>query len=174
MNEHIVLTLLTVAGVAATFAGFSGVVAVFDRRAHGEWFPEELFRLTNMLVMSLGACLFSLIPLIAESFHLSESALWALSSVSFGAFCTAYWVIAWTQRGRVARLRPGTLSVWAQAVVTACLSAALVLQGLNAGAVIVQRGPGPFVAGLWLLLIAAGLQFAFLVLEPLRSTTNEG
>jgi hypothetical protein len=55
MDEHIVLTLVTIAGLGATFAGFSGVVAVFDRRAQGEWNPEELFRLTNMLVMSLGA-----------------------------------------------------------------------------------------------------------------------
>jgi len=31
------------------------VVAVFGRRAHGEWYPENRFRLTNMLMMSLGS-----------------------------------------------------------------------------------------------------------------------
>ena len=66
MHEHTVLVLLGIAGVAATFAGFSGVVAAFGRRAHGEWLPEEHFRLANMLLISLGACLFAFVPLGEE------------------------------------------------------------------------------------------------------------
>ena len=42
MDEHVLHILLGFAGVGATFAGFSGVVAVFGRRAHGEWLPEDL------------------------------------------------------------------------------------------------------------------------------------
>jgi hypothetical protein len=34
----------------------------------------------------------------------------------------------------------------------------------------VERGAGPYVAGLSLLLTIAGLQFAFLILTPLNST----
>ena len=103
MDEHIVLTLLTIAGVGATFAGFSGVVAVFDRRAHGEWYPEELFRLTNMLVMSLGACLVSLLPLIEEFFGASQATQWTMASLSLGAFCAGYYPIATRLRRRVTR-----------------------------------------------------------------------
>src|SRR5882762_1337807 len=69
MDERTVLVLLGIASVAATFAGFSGVVAVFGRRAHGEWFLEDRFRLTNMLVTSLGAGLYAFIPLIEVDLH---------------------------------------------------------------------------------------------------------
>ncbi len=172
MDDHVVLTLVTIAGVGATFAGFSGVVAVFDRRAQGEWYPEELFRLTNMLVMSLGACLASLLPLIEAFLGVPERAQWTVASLVLGAFCAGYWPIATRLRRRVAQARPGLLSPWAQAVVTGSLAVAIALQALNVAAVIVIRGAGAFVAGLWLLLVAAGLQFAFLVLIPLRPTAG--
>ncbi|HEV8330970.1 MAG TPA: hypothetical protein VGQ22_06100 [Steroidobacteraceae bacterium] len=45
MDEHVLHILL----------GFVGVVAVFGRRVHGEWFPEDRFRLTNLMVTSLGS-----------------------------------------------------------------------------------------------------------------------
>jgi len=61
MQEHSVLTLLGISGVGATFAGFSGVVAAFDRRAHGNWHPEERFRLINMVLISLSTCLLALV-----------------------------------------------------------------------------------------------------------------
>ena len=48
MDEHIAWTLVPIAGVGATFAGFSGVLAAFDRRAYGEWRPEGLNRLTAL------------------------------------------------------------------------------------------------------------------------------
>ena len=57
MTEHAVLALLGIASVATAITGFSGVVAVFGGRADGKWLPAERFRTTNMLVLSLGACL---------------------------------------------------------------------------------------------------------------------
>ena len=90
MQEHSVLTLLGISGVAATFAGFSGVVAAFDRRAHGNWHPEERFRLINMVVIALSTCLLALTPLTEESLGLSESALWMTASILMGAFCVVY------------------------------------------------------------------------------------
>jgi hypothetical protein len=167
MHDHTVLILLGTAGVAATFAGFSGVVAVFGRRAQGEWFPEERFRLTNMLVISLGACLFAFVPLIEELFHSAERTLWTTASTLLGAFCVAYFLYALPQRWRLSRSRPGLLPVWASAMFILCLCFAMVLQALNAVAALFERGAGAYVAGLLLLLIAAGLQFAFLVLTPL-------
>ena len=41
MDERIALTLVTIVAVGATFAGFSGVLTVFDGHAHGEWYPDE-------------------------------------------------------------------------------------------------------------------------------------
>jgi hypothetical protein len=85
MDETTVLTLLGIAGVAATFAGFSGVVAVFGRRAHGEWFLEDRFRLTNMLVTSLGACLLAFIPILGALLQLRGPQLWGMASVGMFA-----------------------------------------------------------------------------------------
>ncbi len=166
MNEHTVLVLLAIAGVAATFAGFSGVVAAFGRRTDGKWLPEERFRLTNMLITSLGACLFAFVPLTEELLHVPETALWTTSSTLLGAFCAVYVLYAMPHRKRLDWFRPGLLPVWATAVFVLSLCSGAVLQALNAVAILVERGGGPYVAGLLLLLVAAGLQFAFLVLAP--------
>lgn len=53
------------------------------------------------------------------------------------------------------------------------LCAAAILQVLNAGAIFVERGAGSFVAGLLLLLVAAALQFAYLVLEPISPASSD-
>ena len=170
MDEHTELILLGIAGVAATFAGFSGVVSVFERRAHGDWLPEERFRLINMLIISLSVCLFAFVPLDEGLLHVSEPALWVIASVFMGAFCVAYFLCAFPYRLRLGRLRPGSLPVWVTAVFILALCFAAVLQFLNATAILVECGAGPYVAGLLLLLVAAGLQFAFLVLAPLSPT----
>src|SRR6266446_6342283 len=146
MHEHTILVLLAIAGVAATFAGFSGVVAEFGRRAHGEWLPEERFRLTNMLVISLGACLFAFIPSTEELLRVPEPALWTIASTLLGAFCAVYVLFSMPHRKRLDRSRPGLLPMWATAVFILALCAAAVLQGLNATAVFVEREAGPYVA----------------------------
>jgi hypothetical protein len=73
VDEHVLHILLGFAGVGATFAGFSGVVAVFGRRAHGEWLPEDLFRLRNLMFMSLGVCLLAFAPLVLTTWHLAQA-----------------------------------------------------------------------------------------------------
>jgi hypothetical protein len=172
LHEHIVLILLGISGVSVTSAGFAGVVATFGRRAQGEWLPEERFRLTNMLVLSLGACLFAFIPLIEELFHIAEATLWTIASSLMGTFCAVYFAYAMLQRRRLNRSRPGVLRPWMAAVVIIALGAAVVLQALNATAVLVERGAGAYVVGLSLLLTVAGFQFAFLVLMPLSPTAS--
>src|SRR5258705_3450228 len=90
MDERTVLILLGFAGVAATFAGFSGVVAVFGRRAHGEWFLEDRFRLTNMLATSLGAGLYAFLPLIEAELHPHRASLWTVFSLLLFVYCTSF------------------------------------------------------------------------------------
>jgi hypothetical protein len=59
---------------------------------------------------------------------------------------------------------------WMTAVLILAFGFAIVLQALNATGVLVERGAGAFVVGLLLLLMIAALQFALLVLTPLKST----
>jgi hypothetical protein len=169
MDEHTVLILLGIAAVAATFAGFSGVVAVFGRRAHGEWFLEDRFRLTNMLATSLGACLFAFVPLIELLLHLHGPPLWTVGSLLMCAYCMAYIMQTIPQWQHLWRVHPGLLSARVSAVVWISSFLAALLQLMNAVSIFFHREPGPYVLGLLLLLIIAGVQFALLVLRPLTA-----
>ncbi|MBI3448198.1 MAG: hypothetical protein HY049_04675 [Acidobacteria bacterium] len=168
MNDHALFTLLAIAEVSATFAGFSGVVAVFGRRAHGEWFPEDRFRLTNMLMMSLGSGLFALVPILEELLHVPDRALFTTASALLGAFSLAYLIVGVARTRRLRREHPGALARWAVVVIQASLFLAAALQALNAFGILYNHEAGPYLAGLLLLLVFAGIQFAFLVLVPPR------
>ena len=87
MLDNAAFVLLGIAGVASTFTGFAGVVATFGRRGEGQWLPEERFRLINMILLSLVACLLSFVPLIEDLFHLAEVTLWTVASVLLSLFC---------------------------------------------------------------------------------------
>jgi hypothetical protein len=153
--------------VAATFAGFSGVVAVFGRRAHGEWFLEDRFRLTNMLVTSLGACLFGFVPTVGVLLHIRGDDLWAIASLLMCGYCVAFIVRTLPHWRHLTVKHPGVLSPRVSAVVLGSSGLAAVLQLLNAVSILFHREAGPYVLGLLLLLIIAGIQFALLVLRPL-------
>lgn len=169
MSEHAVVVLLGIASVAIAISGFSGVVAVFGGRADGKWSPAERFRTTNMLILSLGACLLSFVPLTVESFSVPDPSLWTISSLCLFAFCVSYFVYTTLRLRKPELHRRGGLILWVRVVYLVCLGLASGLQALNAAGVGVTRGAGPFIAGLLLVLIPAGLQFAFLVLTPLTS-----
>jgi hypothetical protein len=170
MLDNAAFVLLGMAGVASTFAGFAGVVATFGRRAEGEWLPVERFRLINMIVLSLVACLLSFVSLIEDLFHLAEVTLWTVDSVLLSLLCTAYVVYVVPQRWRLDQSSHGALRPLMAAALIIAFGFAIVLQALNATGVLVERGAGPYVAGLSLLLTIAGLQFALLVLTPSNST----
>jgi len=173
MSEHAIMVLLGIASVAVTISGFSGVVAVFGGRALGHWLPHERFRMMNMLILSLGVCLFCFVPLTEELFHVSEQFLWQSSSLFLGVFCAYYFVYAKVKIQKSHLRGPGRLIEWVRIVFFTCLALAIALQTLNAAGNVIVRGPGPFIAGLIFLLIPAALQFALLVLEPLGSAAKE-
>src|SRR5215831_3668069 len=170
MNEHAVLMLLGIASLALAISGFSGVVAVFAGRADGKWSPAERFRTKNMLILSLVACLLSFVPLIEELFQIPESILWMSSSFLLFSFCAIYIVYTINMLRKPILRRPGTLIIWVRVVYFTCLALASILQAANIAGVWVERGSAPYVSGLMLVLIPAGLQFAFLVLKSLAST----
>jgi hypothetical protein len=92
-----------------------------------------------------------------------------IASVSLFAFCSFYFVRTIILLRRPSLSRKGVLVEWVRVVYFVCLSLAVILQVLNVAGVLVERGPGPFIAGLLLMLIPAGLMFVFLVLTPLSS-----
>lgn len=72
--------LQTIAELAVAFTGFTGVVAVFGRRADEPWAPLELFRFRVLLGASLAALLFSLLPFVMHYAGASARTTWALGS----------------------------------------------------------------------------------------------
>jgi len=170
MSEHAVLMLLGIASVALAMSGFSGVVAVFAGRADGKWTAAERFRTRNMLILSLFACLLSFVPLTEELFRIPDRVLWMSSSFFLLAFCVGYILYTINMLRKPSLRRPGTLVMWVRDVYFVCLGLAGILQVLNIAEVLVERGAAPFVGGLVLVLIPAGLQFAFLVLTSLTTT----
>ncbi len=169
MSDHAVMILLGISSVAIAVSGFSGVVAVFGGRADGKWSPAERFRTTNMLVLSLGACLLSFVPLTEELFQIPDRILWMTASFFLLAFCAVYSVYTIIILRKPNLRRAGGLIMWVRVVYFVCLALASVLQALNIAGVLVERGAGPFAGGLMFVLIPAGLQFSFLVLTPLTS-----
>ena len=103
MSEHAILTLLGIASVATAITGFSGVVAVFGGRAEGKWSPADRFRTRNMLILSLGACLLSFVPLLEELFRIPDHLIWITTSSVLILFCVAYFVYTAIMLLRAAR-----------------------------------------------------------------------
>ena len=152
--------LLTFAEIAVAFAGFSSVVAIFERGAesgagtsHGSF---DLFR------FSLAALFFSLLPFPLLFLGLSPPAVWSCSGGLLVLFIVAQGTLTarFIRRGEaivVSSLTRG-LSILANVVYTIIIAA----QVLNVAGVL-GRSLGPYVLGLFLVLFGAGVNFVRLV-----------
>lgn len=163
MDEHAVLVLLGMAAIGTTFAGFSGIVTVFRRPGQeSHWAPEDRFRLGNLLLPSLGASFLVFLPLTLEQFRVNDDAAWRVSSLTLGVLAATNF--AWTLQ-RLFHLRlqhAAAFSVWGAWSYAICGAAAPLVQL----AALATTGGGPFIAGLGLLLVGAGLQFGLLIFRP--------
>jgi hypothetical protein len=169
MNEHTLLALLGIASVATTFAGFSGVVAVFGGRALGNWAPVERTRMTNLVIMSLSVCFFSFVPIALDLLGVSDGTIWVCSSLGLTFFSGSYFVFSVLNTQALLHIRRSVVSPWVRIAFMVLLPAITVLQISNVLGFGFKPGPGPLVTGLLLILALAGIQFAHLVLIDLRS-----
>lgn len=78
MEGNTVLESLPEVGIG--LVGFTGVVAVLGRRAHGEWTRSEMVRFYLLLHMSALVVFLSLVPTWLGLLKLSTAAIWQLSS----------------------------------------------------------------------------------------------
>ena len=157
--------LLTIAQIAMSLTGFSGLLIAF-RFGDDRWKRIELQSLGFLFRSSIGAFVLALLPLPMFVGGVAEGLVW---SISFA--CTAYWIFHLSGGALVGRLR-GELrpelerSYWA-----------LTLSGLVAGAVQVAavvdlfglRRPAIYMLGLYWLLIVATIQLMTQVMRSLDS-----
>ncbi len=62
---------------------------------------------------------------------------------------------------------PGVMPTWATAAFIVALCVTAILQLPNVVGLFFDRGAGPYLAGLLVLLCLGAMQFAFLVIRPL-------
>jgi len=79
--------LNTIAEIAVTLAGFSGVIFALGNRAGGKLTAKEESGLMHMLLTSFGPVLIALIALVLLQSTLEEDLAWRLSCGVAGIFC---------------------------------------------------------------------------------------
>jgi hypothetical protein len=154
--------LLTLAEISVAFAGFSSVVAIFQQTASPDGDAFDLFRFWVMLEFSLAALFFSLLPLLLHFLGLSDAAVWSVSGAALIAFLVGHGVFTrrLIRRGQpqvVASLTRGLSISGGVVFLTIVVSQALNLAG------VLGRSFGPYLLGLLLLLLGAGVNFVRLV-----------
>jgi hypothetical protein len=163
VNEYILYTL---AQVATTLAGFSGLVVVFRVRGTEAWSRAELRTFWFLLGDSFLVLFFSLLPLPLALANWSQDALWGLCNTLLGGWFVVGDVLAFLGERKDRMLRQVTIVP----VITPVLFTMFAIAPLMAIALflsafdwIVRRGQAIFVLGLIILLMFAAVQFLFFI-----------
>jgi hypothetical protein len=155
--------LRTIAEIAISLAGFTGIVAVLGRRARGEWTPLELLRLRLLLETSLGVLFCSFLPALLLAAGVGATSGWRVANLVQALLHSGGLVAL---RGRVHRLDPDH---WPPSERRLSLVLVPVSLGLVAAQLLVAAGPLAgrgylwFLLGLVYLLFLAVLHFVVLL-----------
>lgn len=151
--------LAVIAGVAATFIGFTGVIFAVGRSSRDGWDPSERTALLNLLMPSVVVLFLALLPIVASTGIQSQTLIWRWSNGILGAIHLALVTSALRAALRSTLLEPIPIRF------------VLIPGGYLSGifSVLAALGYFPafvvtaFVAGLvWSLLVAA-VQFVMLI-----------
>ena len=163
-NENILYTL---AQVATTLAGFSGLVVVFRVRGAQAWSRAELRTFWFLLGDSFLVLFFSVIPLPLALANWSQDALWGLCNALLGSWFVVGDVLAFLGERKDRVLRQVTivpvitpLLYGMSAAIAPLMAVALWLSAFDC---IVRRGQAIFVLGLIVLLMYAAVEFLFFI-----------
>ena len=162
--------LFIIAEIGAAFAGFASLVAAISRRGDRSADQERLDfgTLQNVLLLSLQAIAFALLPNLLERLTGSESTAWRVAATCYAPVIAGY--VAYTlgrlprTYGHVGRQVPATF--WLNA---ALIIATVVIQVLVATASVPAVA---YLAGISVLLYCAGFGFVRLFVS-LRPTPRE-
>ncbi|HEU0297419.1 MAG TPA: GNAT family N-acetyltransferase [Anaerolineales bacterium] len=163
MNESILYTL---AEVAVTLAGFSGVVGAFRLRGIHAWSPTELRVLWLLIGDSFLVLLFSLLPIPLVLADWSQDAVWGFCNALLGLWFIVVdlLVLREERRDRAARqlITVPVISPILYVLMVAAAGVGIALL-LSAWDLVVPRGQAIYVLGLIVLLAFAALEFMFFI-----------
>ncbi len=163
MNEQ---SLDTLANVAITLAGFSGVAVVFRLRGVRTWSPTELRFLWFLIGDSLLVLFFSLLPVPMALANWSDDTVWTVCSSLLGSwfFIGNMLAIRGERRDRAAQQKIDvpliTPMLYVVFVVAIVMGVVLWLSAWDLG---VPRGQALYVLGLIVLLAFAAWEFLFFI-----------
>lgn len=163
MNESVLYTL---AEVAVSLAGFSGLVIVFRLRGTEAWTPTELRIFWLLIGDSFLVVIFALLPIPLALANWSPEAIWGLCNAMLGScfILVDLLVLQGERQDRAARqlvtVPVITPLLYVMSIVGFVMGLAL---WLSVWDFIVQRGQAVYVLGLILMIAFAAMEFLFFI-----------
>ena len=162
--------LLVGAEVSVAFAGFAGIIATFQFGGAKQVKRGDVVGLTMIVQFSLNCALLSVLPLLLFAFKLEATTIWTICSLFAGT------VIAYYLQSIYRNMR-GVTQRWTLRLLFgsfyAGFAGVVFIQFLNASNLIFHREPGPYLAGIILILGMVGYLFGRLLLRPLWFAVSE-
>jgi hypothetical protein len=155
--------LLTIAEISIGFAGFAGIVALFGRRAAGEWSNVDRIRFNSLVSAALTSLFAALLPLAFYYVASDQLSPWRLSSALFGARLLLVCRVAIRANLEAKASEDPEVNVlggWILSGVPGLLSVPLFLNALG---IVFQGNGAPYLFALFLTLSVAGLFFSRLL-----------
>jgi hypothetical protein len=161
--------LATIAQIAVTLAGFSGIVVVLgERSAHLT--PIQTFRVAILIALSLGAMALALIPFGLNLAGLEGAALWRPASALLGAFSALLVAVFFPPTRRFWREFPEIFNPAIIALLVTGHAVNLAVQAATALGAFGNQRVGLYVFGLLWLLMHGAYQFVRILFIPLKSS----
>lgn len=155
--------LLTLAEISVAFAGFSSIVATFQKRSGDDGASFDHFRFWIMLEFSLASLLFSLLPFALYFAGLSGPAVWSSAGATMVAFIVAHGFGFVFLRRRARAVLDSSITRPFLIASQLIYGSVVISQLLNISNIGLHRGFGPYLFGLLMLMLAAAANFARLV-----------
>ncbi len=145
--------LTTIAEIAVTLAGFTGIIIVLRQNASTD---EQVVRVLNILIICFMIIFGALTPFALSAFQLPDHIVWGAPCVLVGSFLLAFdlWGIHSYRKGSLDPSFPKIM--FANMIVAGLLAIALLAAGLG---IWINASPALLLAALIYLIVFAGHAF---------------
>jgi hypothetical protein len=129
----------------------------------------ELYRFQNLLGISLGAVVLSLLPLLLSAYEISDAWIWRIACTCMAVFAFGFLVIRWPIAARMQRDAPADRYSRPTGLAFAVILISVSLLQLCGIIGLFSIGIAIYLTGLFATLCLAALQFAVLALSRLTA-----
>jgi hypothetical protein len=159
-------SLQTIAQIGIAFAGFSGLVISFRRKA-GPLSVVHKYRLRVLLTLAFGAMFLSLLPDLLQHLDVTARRLWRVATLVAAVYSCVFLAWWYAASRHMLRLVPEIFSRFALLRMTLGHLAIMVLLCVAAAGYLEPYAPGVFLAALaWYLLHSAQQFSRMLFVQP--------